>query len=212
MNVQTDYNYNYSVPMKGKLPDPKKPGNKALANLKKKIEQKLVDIIPEKTFKDGAKRIDNYDKYGSFIARPDINRLIMGATALATQPAIDYYNHRVDEETRVVSRNRTIAKVIACTSVGVMVRGTCFRLVNRMTDINGTKKFSKALLPEKYIEPLTKFAQKLANHRNTVSTVLALMVMTFTNFLLDAPLTAYLTNRFNEQSAKNGRIKEVSHG
>ena len=212
MNVQSDYNNSYNVSMKSKLPDPKKAGDKALDKFKKEIQQKLVDIIPERTFKDEAKHLDSYDKYGSFIARPDINRLIMGVTALATQPAIDYYNHRVDEETRVVSRNRTVAKIIACTSVGVMVRGTCFRLVNKMTDLNGTKKFSKALLPQKYIEPLKEFAQKLANHKNTVSTILALMVMTFTNFLLDAPLTVYLTNKFNESSAKKGKIKEVNDG
>ncbi len=208
MNIQTDYSYNYNVSMQGR---PKKPNDKILDKIRKKIEQRIVNAIPEKTFKDGAKKLDRYDKYGSFVARPDVNRLIMGVTAMATQPAIDYYNHRVDKETREVSRNRTIAKIIACTAVGILVRGTCYRIVNKMTNIKGTTKFSKALLPQKHIEQLTKFTQKLANHKNTVSTLLALAVMTFTNFLLDAPLTVYLTNKFNARTAKK-KEAEVKNG
>ena len=212
MNIQDNYSYNYNVSMQGKGRFPKKPGDKPLKRIREKIEQKILNLLPEKTFVEDESKLDKFDKYGSTIARPDVNRLIMGVTAIATQPAIDYYNHRVDKETRVVSRNRTIAKIIACTSVGVLVRGSCYRAVNKMTDINGTKKFSKLLLPEKYIEPLTKFAQKLANHKNTVSTILALMVMTFTNFLLDAPLTVHFTNRLNDRSVRNGELKEVNNG
>ena len=212
MNIKDNYSYNYNVSMQGKGRLPRKPGDKPLKKIKDKIEQKILNLLPEKTFVEEENKLDKFDKYGSLIARPDVNRLIMGVTAIVTQPAIDYYNHRVDEETRVVSRNRTIAKIIACTSVGVLVRGTCYRAVNKMTDINGTKKFSKLLLPKKYIDSLTKIFQKLANHRNTVSTILALMVMTFTNFLLDAPLTVYFTNKLNEHSVKNGKLKEVNNG
>jgi len=211
MNIQSNYSYNYNVSMQGRGKLPIKPGNNnAFSRFKKKIEQKIVDFLPEKTFNDSKNKLDKFDKYGSFIARPDVNRLIMGIFAILIQPFIDYYNHRVDEETRVVSRNRTIAKVIACTSVGVAVRGTCFQMVNKMTDINGKKKLSKALLPEKFIDALIENPQKLANYRNALSTIIALMVMTITNFALDAPLTVYFTNKLNEKSAKK-RQKEVLH-
>ena len=47
-------------------------------------------------------------------------RLILGVTALATQPFIDAHNKSVDEETRKVSVARTIAKIIAGTLTGLL--------------------------------------------------------------------------------------------
>ena len=213
MNIQNNCSYNnYNVSMQGKGRPPKLPGDDALGRLRKKIEQKIIDLLPEKTFKDGEKRLDCYDKCGSIIARPDANRLIMGVTALATQPAIDYYNHRVDEETRTVSRNRTLAKIIACMSVGIMVRGTCFQMVNKMTNLSGVKKLSKALIPKEFINTFKTYPDKLANYKNALSTIMALGIMTITNFVLDAPLTVFFTNRFNERTARKARKKEVGNG
>jgi len=213
MNIQSDYsyNYNYTPSMKGKIPDPRKSGDKLLDRLRKKIEQKILNQIPERTFKDDANRLKKYDKTGSLIARPDVNRFIMGATALATQPAIDYYNHRVDEETRIVSRNRTLAKIIACTSVGILVRGSCFRAVNKMTNLEGTKKVCQALLPKDFISTFKTNTEKLVNYKNALSTIMALCIMTITNFVLDAPLTVYFTNKFNEISARKAG-KEAKNG
>ncbi len=212
MNIQNDYSYNYNVSMQSRGRFPKGSDDKLLDKFRKKIEQKIVDHIPEKTFNDTENKINKYDKYGSFIARPDINRLIMGVTALATQPAIDYYNHRVDEETRTVSRNRTLAKIIACTSVGILVRGSCFQAVSKMTDVNGIKRFSKLLLPKDYINTFKANPEKLANYKNALSTIMALGIMTITNFVADAPLTLYFTNRFNEKSAKKAKRKEEING
>ena len=39
-------------------------------------------------------------------------RIVLGATALATQPFIDLHNKDVDEETRKLSAARTVAKII----------------------------------------------------------------------------------------------------
>ena len=88
------------------------------------------------TFKDDKDTINKCIEGDKTLSNPAKNRLIMGATALLTQPAIDYYNHRVDDETRTVSRNRTIAKILAGTTVGIAVRGSCYKLVEKMTNLN----------------------------------------------------------------------------
>ena len=171
--------------------------------------QYVMDKLPEFTTKDSAALRETLQKIDKTISRPDVNRLIMGGTAILTQPLIDYNNHKVDKETRTVARNRTIAKIIAGTGVGVGVRGLCYWLIGKMTQINGTGKLSKALLPEKLIDSLAKNTQFLNNHRNALSTGIALIVMLFTNFLLDAPLTTWLTNKFNAKTqAKQDALKQ----
>ena len=60
-------------------------------------------------------------------------RLILGATALATQPFIDLNNKSVDKETRMTSVARTLAKIIAGTLVGVIVRQAGISLVKHYT-------------------------------------------------------------------------------
>ena len=207
MNIQTNY-YNYNICMQGKggKPKPNKPPKSAGKNFREKLFQKLLDALPEKTLKDGSAKAD---KFNNVLSRPDVNRFIMGATALLTQPTIDYYNHRVDEETRVVSRNRTIAKILAGTSVGIIVRGICYQAINKMTNLNGTKKYSKWLIPEQWAKKFADNPTKLGNYKNALSTSIALCIMLFTNFLIDAPLTVYLTNKFNAKSAKSGKLPEL---
>ena len=100
----------------------------------KRIKQKAIDAFPTKTFNDDARDLERWKNVGGFLTRPAENRLIMGATAILAQPTIDYYNHRVDKETREVSRLRTIAKIIAGTLVGIGVRGSCYKLVEKMTN------------------------------------------------------------------------------
>jgi hypothetical protein len=124
----------------------------------------------------------------------------MGATAIMSQPTIDYYNKKVDEDTRVIARNRTIAKIIVGTLVGIAVRGSSYELVRKMTNINGIKSYSKALLPKNYSSELIKDKVLLDNYRSAISTALAILAMCYTNFAIDAPLTAYLTNYLNEKS------------
>ncbi len=167
----------------------------------KRIGQKVFDAMPSHTSKEGKKSKKIWNKTTYITSDPMWNRGIMGATALLTQPTIDYYNHRVDDETRVVSRNRTIAKILAGTLVGMfVVRGPVYKTVEKMTNVNSSKKWGKKLLPEKYIEALKKNETYLKNYRATVAMTLALIAMCVTNFLLDAPLTIFLTNLFNEKS------------
>ena len=189
MNIYPVDNNN-NISMRGKLGDQFR-----------KIGQKIFDAVPSHTSKESKKSVKIWNKTTYIVSDPMWNRGIMGATALLTQPTIDYYNHRVDDETRVVSRNRTIAKIIAGTLVGMfVVRGPVYKAVEKMTNINGTGKWSKALLPEKYIKALSKNETHMKNYRATVAMSLALLGMCITNFVLDAPLTTIITNLLNEKS------------
>ena len=178
------------------------------------VKQKILDMSPSRTSKEGAKSTRKWNKSSNFAGNPMWNRGIMGATALITQPAIDYYNHRVDDETRTVSRNRTIAKILAGTLVGMfVVRGPVYKMVKNMTYPIGTKKWNKWLIPKAFLEKLKHDKEAMKNYRATISMAIALFAMCFTNFLLDAPLTNILTNYFNKKSnigMKNDNNNEVS--
>ena len=163
---------------------------------KNRVKQKILDTIPEATI-NSEKKLDKWSKVEDFLSRPAENRLVMGATAILLQPTIDMMNKKVDEDTRKVSRNRTIAKIIAGTLIGIMVRGSCYKLIDKMTNPYGTGKLSKVFLPDNFAE-LTK--KQLGNHKSTISTIVALITMLFTNFAFDAPLTTKLANKFNSKT------------
>ena len=61
------------------------------------------------------------------------NRLLLGATALAIQPEIDWHNKKVDEKTRRVSMARTISKIVIGTATGIVVRMWCINLMEKFT-------------------------------------------------------------------------------
>lgn len=209
MNIQSDYSYN-NVSMQGG-PRFNRPADNAWRKFKNIIKQKLIDAIPEKTIAGEKAGTDTFEKINGILSRPHVNRAIMGGTAVATQPWIDLCNKNVDDETRKVSMYRTLAKIVAGTTVGILVRGTCYKLVAKLTDINGTGKHSRALLPKVWLEKFAKNPQYLSNYKSTLSTFMALGAMVFTNFLLDAPLTVYGTNQLikHDKSLK-GRGKEVA--
>lgn len=118
------------------------------------------------------------------IAGPE-NRLILGVSALASQPFIDYYNKSVDERTRKYSVCKTIAKIVVGTTVGVIVRSLAI-------------KYSARLLKSVDVTKILPDATKNANSRkilqNTIGDILGLAVCLFSNFLIDAPLTRVGTN------------------
>ena len=185
------------------------------SSFKNSIKQRVIDAVPVSTIKDGTKRVEKWKYFDEKMSKPAENRFIMGATAMVTQPVIDYNNHKVDQETRRVSRNRTIAKILAGTGVGMIVRGSCYSLVKKMTDVNGKSKYSQALLPTEFLKDLTKDAKLLKNYRSALTTAVAILAMCFTNFAIDAPLTVYLTNKFNDKTASNpadSKKKEVLNG
>lgn len=113
-------------------------------------------------------------------------RGILGATALLTQPFIDAKNKDVDDKTRKYSVARTIAKIIAGTMTGVAIRYGCIKAMNW-----------KPFLPSRW-QSLTKDVQD--QYKNAMGTIVSLVVMLFTNFLIDAPLTKFLTNVMTQNS------------
>ena len=192
-------NNSYSPNFSGKA-NPKNIFNRAL--------EKIMDVLPNAELKDDSSKREIKRKIDETLSKPAQNRLIMGLTALLTQPWIDYFNHRVDEDTRKVARNRTIAKIIAGTTVGMIVRGSCYKLVEKTTDIEAKGKNSKRLIPKKYMEEFLHDAHKLKNYRNALSTIVAIIAMCFTNFLIDAPVTRYLTNKFNAKTEAKKEVKQ----
>ena len=142
----------------------------------------------------------------------DTQRLIMGVTVIATQPLIDLRNKKIDEETRWTSVMRTIAKIIAGTTVGMfLVRGPVYKMVEKMTDINGSWKWARKLLPKTYIKELTENPNALRNYRSSIAMAISLGLMCITNFAIDAPLTMALTNFFNKQSGIKPENEEESN-
>lgn len=157
---------------------------------------------------------------GEHISSPE-QRLLLGATALATQPFIDYNNKNVDENTRMISVARTLSKIIAGTVVGVAVRAGCIRLMKNYANTKITKladgcikvepKSKKDIFAPSYEQlNLTeeKYLKQEKGHRSTMGTVLATIAMVFTNFLVDAPLTRFLTGKFSKFITKQAQQPE----
>ena len=168
--------------------------------MQNKFIQTAIDMTPTCTIKENKQKLDRMDYFDDWVSQPHINRGVMGVTALLTQPALDYYNHKVDEETRVVAMNRTIAKILAGTGVGMfIVRGPIFKLVEKTTNIAGKSKYSKLLLPREFLSEIASNEKYRKNYRNALAASLALLAMCVTNFALDAPLTIFLTNLFNDK-------------
>lgn len=132
----------------------------------------------------GKKTTDVLSKYATKIAGPE-NRLILGVSALASQPFIDYYNNKVDEKTRKYSVCKTVAKIIVGTTVGVIVRAAAIKYSARFIKSVDVSKIKPDVLKN---ENSRKILQK------TIGDILGLVTCVFTNFLIDAPLTKLGTN------------------
>lgn len=153
-----------------------------------------------------------------------MQRGVSGVTALLTQPFFDWNNKKADKETRKTSTARTLGKIVAGTITGVLIREGCIQLTKNYCKTEGTEKerYIKAvakarkkhkstagipkpktasqitarekwLLPKGYEKNSFRDIKK---YRNSMGTFLAVVVMIGTNFLIDAPLTTYLTNKF----------------
>lgn len=154
---------------------------------------KFFESIPNKTIN----KTSRYNKLGQTLASPHWNRLAIGTAAITTQPFLDYFNPKVDKDTAKASALRTTAKIIVCTTVGFTVRGLCYKLTEHFAHAS-SKEGSTLLTPRTILNETNKELQqnKLKLHKNTFSTITALFVMLFTNFLIDAPGTTKLSNIF----------------
>jgi len=156
------------------------------------------------------------NKIGVFLSRPDVNRGVMGATAILTQPLIDYYNPDVDEETAKTSTCRTIGKIIAGTMVGCAVRFLCYQGTKGLTSLDlAAPDWRKVLLPSKKIVSYlnSKYPDWILTYRNGLANFVGLAAMLFTNVLLDVPLTNKITkkllNKFNLKTEALERNQSV---
>lgn len=167
----------------------------------KSFEQSFYDAIPNFEFKN-KKTIDTIDKIGQKVSSAE-NRLILGATALMSQPFIDLNNKGVDKDTRKVSVARTIAKIIAGTLTGYTIRKGCIVLIKSSSKLESSvDKLGKKIKLNKFntfFSPKGVKSDKTEaynQYQNALGTIVALVVMMFTNFAIDAPLTKFLTNKF----------------
>ncbi len=180
------------------------PGVSSLHNFARSIVDTIVRAMPTATFSN-KKVVDSIKWAGKHISSPQ-NRLILGATALMSQPFIDLHNRKVDENTRKVSAARTVAKIIAGMTTGFLVRYYSIKAIEALCKKPGKNiKAYKSFFYPKHIE--VEFA-KLNHYKKAIGTYLSLAVMMFTNFMIDAPLTKFLTNKFVSQIKK----KEANKG
>ncbi len=133
-------------------------------------------------------------------------RLALGVAAMAIQPAIDLRNKQVDEETRKVSANRSFAKALVGMATGIAVRGGCMKAVEiGLQKDRATNYLAKITAENNTKEAIDKAKNFIKNkggakqYASIIGTIVALGVMLFTNFLVDAPLTNKLTDKLNKK-------------
>ncbi len=163
---------------------------------------KIVNILPSVTI-NNKKVTDSIKWAGQHISSPQ-NRLILGVSALMSQPFIDLHNRKVDEGTRKVSAARTVAKIIAGTATGFFVRYYCIKVINAFTKNPINLKPNEAYKSFLYPKKILHISQKgLKHYKMALGTFISLGVMMFTNFAIDAPLTKFLTNKFVAKIKEN---------
>jgi len=167
-------------------------------------------------------------------------RLLQGVVALGIQPVIDYKNKGTDDSTRAVSVARTIGRIVAGTLVGVAVRYASIGAVKSLSKfkLNGkeinlwkpvTEQISdtvvksyekikgKSFFAPKVSDvvqgmPIDKFASQYDNNIKIVGTLLGTAAMVFTNFLVDVPLTKWITKKLEPKvKAKLDSEKQVNN-
>lgn len=189
-------------------------------SISRNMTQRIVNIMPSMTVSN-ERALKSLKWIGEKVSSPE-NRLILGVSALMSQPFIDLHNRKVDEDTRKISAARTVAKIIAGTATGVLIRSGCIHAINAFTklpsEITPNMKFKNL---RTLFTPSPGLCANLNKYKKAMGTILATVVMMFTNFLIDAPLTKFLTNKFidrihqnssNHQPQSEEKNKEVKHG
>lgn len=168
---------------------------KSVQKFANSAEQKIYDVMPTKVFGENGDKF--FKAAGREISSAE-NRLILGVTALMSQPFIDFYNRDIDDETRKIAVCRTIAKIIAGTVTGFTVRKGTIALIKACSKAPAPniKKWQTLFTPKDVTKVDT---EDFKQYQNALGTFVSLGVMMFTNFMIDAPLTKYLTNKFNDK-------------
>lgn len=171
----------------------------AIKNTANRVQQAFYNVMPHYVAGEKADKV--YKTAGREISSAE-NRLILGATALMSQPFIDFHNRRIDEDTRRVAVCRTISKIIAGTVTGYAVRKGSIKAIKACSQLpkEGVAKWRSFFTPK----DLSKIdTDEFKQYQNTLGTYISLGVMLFTNFLIDAPLTKFLTNKLNAKAIDN---------
>ena len=171
----------------------------------------LYNRIPSKIISKNSV-INSVEHIGRKWTSPQ-QRLIMGATAVLMQPAIDARNKRVDEDTKNVSVAKTLSKIIIGTLTGVIIRSLSIKAVKAFSvpfdalpkDIKPLEKKLKTFLSSTKLK--SEMTDELAQYRNAMGTIVSLFIMLFTNFAIDAPFTNKLTNYLIGNEKTNTKIK-----
>ena len=167
-------------------------GVKPISSFARRTAKWVFDSLPSWELKKG-KVLNGIKWAGQHISSPQ-NRVILGATALMTQPFIDLHNRHVDDDTKKVSAARTTAKIIAGTATGYFVRYYSIKAVEKFTQ---KPDKAKTMLESILYPRLARTTLKgMKQYKLALGTFLSLGVMLFTNFAIDAPLTKVLTNIF----------------
>ncbi|MBQ8460667.1 hypothetical protein IJ541_11295 [bacterium] len=183
-----------------------------ISNFTSKITTSITRVIP--SWASTSKRANRAISWiGKHVSSPQ-NRLILGATALMSQPFIDLHNRKVDEETRKVSAARTVAKIIAGTTTGFLIRYGCIKAIDyccmlpsQITKLTKFPRLRTLFTPDSAISGVLK---DLGHYKQSLGTIISLAVMVFTNFAIDAPLTKFLTNKFVDK-CKNKPVNKVQN-
>ena len=169
-----------------------------ISKLSGSMTSRIAEWIPAMSVA-GEKANKAINWIGRNISSPQ-NRVILGASALMSQPFIDLHNRKVDEDTRKVSAARTIAKIIAGTLTGFFVRYGCIKAIDycsllpsQITKATKNVKLRTLLTPDSALSGVSK---DLNQYKKALGSFVALLVMLVTNFAIDAPLTKFLTNKF----------------
>ncbi|MDD3420511.1 MAG: hypothetical protein PHE78_07950 [Candidatus Gastranaerophilales bacterium] len=115
-------------------------------------------------------------------------RIILGGTALVTQPVIDYYNPMADEKTRKFSVLKTVIKIVVGTVVGTSVRHVGMMYARKVTKGN---KFLEKIKNPALKKDLTKIFSNEKDKKNFIGnfgTILGLMGVIVADFTFDMPL------------------------
>lgn len=174
-----------------------------------KLTDKIVNLIPKHEFKGG--RGEQFVHwFGKNISTPE-NRLIIGVTALMSQPFIDLYNKDVDEKTQKVSFARTVGRIIAGTTSGFLVRKGCIKLVEKCSakDDMASKAVMKLFTPPKALKGMD-FAYK--QYQKSMGMLLAIVALIFTNFAFDVPVTNFITNAITKKIVKEPKQQKTGGG
>lgn len=191
------------------------------SSVQKTVQFRNVQKYADVSFGSKPIEINPEKRIGKFINGLGLNfssamqRLVTGVTALMTQPFFDWNNKNVDEDTRKTSTARTLGKIIAGTMTGFAIRWACVKATENFTKNESTEQFlrenpkprlaSKALANKDILpkhqrllpESLKKASyREIKNYRAALGTLAAVVIMIGTNFLIDAPLTTYFTNKF----------------